>query len=223
MRSLGVREVLIQMTATVTKAFKDYFSPEQRMDESMHASFAETIIEDFPHESPADIALFIKHAARGKYGEIKYVRDNDGYVVRREVINHGKTYGRLTTTLAVEWFRQYLEEKAEAIENDRMATNARLNEHVQRNPDSTASPVIHDTIVELVRKVRAEREPDPPDLIKNMRKLKKFAPHMTDDQLREAYQKHRNPQERSVILAEANKRGLVQRRIEQHLKGDGEA
>ncbi len=39
-----------------------------------------------------------------------------------------------------------------------------------------------------------------------------------DEQLREAWTKHPTSRERAVILQEANKRKLVQKRIEDHLK-----
>lgn len=199
MAALGRREVLIQMTATITAAFVEYFSVEQRMDERLHASFAETIIEDYPHESPADVRLFIKYAARARYGE----RQKDG-----TVINRGKTYGHLTTTLAIEWFGQYLEEKVGDIEQHRSAELKSLN-----------TGDLPKRVVGMMREELQKREEPPPDVIAGVRLLNRYVAHMTDDQLRLAWTKHRSNQERAVILQEANKRGLVQKYIEQHISG----
>lgn len=214
-KALGESTVLQIMTIGVTKAFVDYFSPEQRMDPSMHASFAETIVEDYPHESPADVVLFIKYAARGRYGETKEVKNKDGDVIRRDIINKGKTFGPLTTTLAMDWFRQYLGEKADAIAKARIDRNKILN--------TTAG---NGRFLEALKAGHAiGKEDEDKDTGRRVALLQRTVGAMDDDRLRKAWEEHPTRRERLVILEEANRRGLVQKKIEDHLKStdDGNA
>jgi len=210
-RSLGSDQVLIQMTAHITKAFTEYFSEEQRMDPNMHPNLAETILEDYPHESPADVVLFIKYAARGRYGETKEVRDANGDVIRREVSNKGKTFGRLTPTLAMDWFRQYLEEKAEAIEKARMKRNKAINEEATDDRYLQA----------LKQGYEQGRKDEDKDTGRRVDQLMRTVQHMGVQRLRHAWEKAKTKRERMVILQEANRRGLVQKKIEEHLKDQG--
>lgn len=209
-KSLGKRDVLIQMTGAITKAFIEFFSPDQRMDESVHASFAESIIDEFPHESPADVVLFIKNAARGKYGETREVKDDEGFVVRRDVVNKGKTFGKLSTTLAMDWFRQYMDEKAAEVEKAR-----------SKELKSANSGVAHERVWDFVKKVRAETSDAERavemDTGKRVARLVRLLPHMGDERLRLEWKRAKTKRERIVVLEEANRRGLVQKRIEEHL------
>lgn len=208
-KSLGEQQVLIQMTAAITKAFVDYFAESQRMDPDLHASFAETIIEDFPNESPADVVLFIKYAARARYGEVK----DDG-----SVVNKGKTFGRLSTTTAIEWFKQYLGEKADAIADQRRKENKRLNEHSDRNPDDKVTPIVHDTVLAVMKKAAAEARADEDlDTGRRVAQLVRTVRFMGVERLRLSWDRAKTKRERTVVLEEANRRGLVQKRIEDHL------
>lgn len=206
-RSMGESEVLVMMTARITKAFVEYFSEEQRMDPNLHGSFAETIIEDYPHESPADVVLFIKYAARGRYGETKEVKDRNGDVIRREVVNKGKTYGRLTSTLAMDWFRQYLEEKATAIETARRERNKAMN-----------SAPTDDRLLEAMKIGHATgRKEEDVDTGRRVNLLLRTVGHMGVERLRHAWRKAKTERERIIILQEANRRGLVEQHIQNHL------
>jgi hypothetical protein len=204
-RALGEDTVLIEMTAAITKAFGEYFSESQRMDPALHVSLAETIMEDYPHESVADVVLFIKYAARGRYGEMQ----DDG-----TVINKGKTFGRLSTTTAMEWFKQYLGEKADTIAAERAKEIKRLNS----TEDDDGNPIIvHDRVLEMMKKVSSERTPEDNDTGRRVHLLLRTVAHMGDDRLRHSWGKAKTERERMVILKEANRRGLVQKKIEQHL------
>jgi len=206
-KSLGSDQVLIQMTAHITKAFTEYFSESQRMDPEMHVAFAETIMEDYPHESLADVVLFIKYAARGRYGETK----EDGTIV-----NKGKTFGRLTTTTAMDWFGQYLGEKADAVAERRIAMNKEVNEN---GFNGRGASILHDTVLSVVKKAHAEaRKDEDLDTGRRVAQLTRTVQHMGVDRLRHAYNKAKTERERMVVLHEANRRGLVQKRIEEHLK-----
>jgi len=200
-RSLGEREVLIQMTAAITKAFDEYFSEGQSLAAHLHTSFAETIIEDYPNESVADVILFIKYAARARYGEVTDSGD---------IINKGKTFGRLSTTTAIEWFKQYLGEKADTIAEQRRKENKSLNE----NGDSR---VVHDSVFSIMKKVHAETPKDDKDTGRRVSLLVRTVPHMGDERLRLSWSRAKTERERMVILQEANKRKLVQKKIEDHL------
>jgi len=214
-RSVGRKEVLAQMTMHITKAFKEYFSESQAMEPQVHASFAETIIDDYPHESVADVVVFIKNAARGKYGITKEVRNDEGVVISRTVTDHGRTYGRLTTTLAMDWFRQYLGEKADAIAKERTRAVKALN------PDEAVSelPIVHDAVLAVMKKAHEEaRKDEDIDTGRRVAHLIRTLPHMGAARMRLAWKRARTRRERHVILEEANKRGLVEKRINEHLE-----
>lgn len=208
-RSLGESEVLAQMTGAIHRAFDEYFSENQRMDPALHASFAETIIEDYPNESPGDVVLFIKYAARARYGEVT----DTG-----EIINKGKTFGRLSTTTAMEWFKQYLGEKADAIAAERTKQNKALNSDTSRNPDEKATPIVADCVLAVMKKAHAEaRKDEDIDTGRRVAHLVRTIGYMGVERLRYAYEKAKTKRERQVVLEEANRRGLVQKKIEDHL------
>ena len=198
-RAMGENQVILEMTKAITAAMVDYFSPEQRMDPSMCSAFAEAIVEDYPHESIGDVTVFIKYAGRAKYGK----ENEDG-----SITDKGKTYGRLQLTTLIEWWKQYLGEKAETI--------ATLQ--VKKIKEVNSGPPC-DTVVEMMKKAREEGEGSKEVIQVGMRvnRLLRTVRNMSDDQLREAWTKFPSDRERSVVLREANKRGLVQKRIEDHL------
>jgi hypothetical protein len=88
-----------------------YFPPEQRLHRDLIPVFAENLLDQYPHEYVGDIGAFFARASMGRYGE----QDRDGTVVKR-----GQTFGKLTMMTLAEWFRQYLEERAEEEERARL-------------------------------------------------------------------------------------------------------
>lgn len=210
-RSLGRAEVMVAMTVAIEKAFAEYFSAEQRMDPALHASFAESIMDDYPHESPADVVLFIKYAARGKYGETKEILDKEGYVTRREIINRGKTFGRLTTTLAMDWFRQYLGEKADAIAG--MVPEFVAHPSKARNEEPP-----HQKIVDIMKKVRAERPPEEEHDGRRIAFLLRVAPHMSRERLRYEWTKCKTRSEKRILRQIATDKGWVAEWIKEQLE-----
>lgn len=203
-KELGKNTVLIEMTVGITKAMADYFSPEQRMDPAMCVAFAETIIEDYPHESVGDVTVFIKLAGRAKYGELQ----DDG-----SVINRGKTYGRLQLTTLMEWWRQYLGEKADEI--------AKVRERDIKALNDKEAPIAN-RVVEIMKEEREKSGGPDLGIGRRVDQLLRTVQHMSDDRLRRAWEVHTTERERMIILKEANKRGLVQKRIEDHLSNTKE-
>jgi hypothetical protein len=200
-RELGHDQVLIQMTAGITKAMQEYFSPEKRMDPEFCMAFAETIIEDYPNESVGDVTVFIKYASRAKYGEV----DEDG-----KVFNKGKIFGRLDPTLLNVWWQQYLGEKADNVAVARVQENRVLN-------DSRNNVVVDDRVLDLMKKVRAEEVGDDPAISRRIALLIRTVQHMGDERLRHAWTINTTRRERLILLEEANRRGLVQKKIETHI------
>lgn len=208
-KDIGERDVLIQLTAATTMAMRDYFSEEHRMDPAMCSSFAEAVMEKYPHEAIGDIPVFIKYAGWARYGE----RKEDGTVV-----NKGKTYGRLTLTTLMGWWEQYLDEKAEELEKARRKELKALNAH---DPDGS-SPIVAKAVLDVMKKAHAEaldpgeREKDL-DTGKRIDRLVRLLPHMGRDRMRYEYNKATTKREQRFIYSVAVERGYVAQYIEEHL------
>lgn len=219
LKTVGEDELLIQMTGAVTKAMKEYFSEEQRMDPAMCSSFAEAIMEKYPHEALGDIPVFIKYAGWARYGTTKEKRHDDGRI-EKWVVDYGKTYGRLTLTTLMDWWGQFLGEKAEELEKVRVKELKAMNKEKSYDGEAEKEPlpILHDSVVAIMKKAHAETPRDDKDTGRRVNLLMRTVPHMGEARLRHAWHKAKTERERMVVLQEANKRGLVQKRIEDHLK-----
>lgn len=195
-KSVGRDELEIMLTGAIQDGMKEYFSEEQRLQPEMCAAFASNILDDYRYESVGDMAVFLRKASMGRYGE----RD----ARTGEITGKGKTFGRITTTLLGAWWEQYLDEKAQEAEAVRL-----------KRRDGIDWQVIHHSLTDALRKAAddgVERNE-----AREIAKLVKYIHLLTDDQLRAKWKKVRSAHGRSLIMYEANKRGLVQKRIEEQL------
>lgn len=172
-----------------------YFNPEQRLPDEVVPVFAENLMDQYPHESLGDLGAFFARASMGRYGE----RDRDGNTIHR-----GLTFGRLTMPMLGQWWEQYLEEKATEAEKQVLSA--------KRPPDV---PEYHPKVLEVLQTARLDM--GELETGKHVRKLMKYAGAMTDDQLRDEWKKCKTAHERSLIMQEANRRGLVVKAIQARL------
>ena len=107
----------------------DNFNVKFHLTDKQIAFFAEGFIEDFAHESIDDLILCLKHAARGKYGEI---------------------YNAIDPPILFKWFRLHLENKS--IEMERL--QGRKKNTMQKQCDE--SPVNHELNKQMSQKIREE-------------------------------------------------------------------
>lgn len=194
-KSVGRDELEIMLTGAIQDGMKEYFSEEQRLQPEMCAAFASNILDDYRYESVGDMAVFLRKASMGRYGE----RD----ARTGEITGKGKTYGRITTTLLGAWWEQYLGEKAEVAEKER------LKDHKRHDA------VIHESLAPALR--RATEDEVEMGEAKEIRKLVKYGHLLTADQLREKWKKVRSAHARSLLMRLANEKGLVVKKIEEHL------
>jgi len=193
---MGEASALTLMTATITRLMAEYFSPAQRMIDSHNVLFAETLLDSYPHESVGDITVFIKNCAAAKYGE-------DG--------KKGKIFGQLTYTALMVWWQAYMDEKIEKVES------LMVRGKHKRPDDEPVDPRLDTLLSEMKKGLDQGLELGADGESRRAGLLQRTVSTMTDDDLRAAWGKHRSVRERGIILKEANKRGLVQRKIEEHL------
>ena len=187
--AVGYGQVLVTVSKAVTAGMA-YFAPNRRLSDSAVGMFAEELIAQYPHESVADVALFMRGAATGKYGRKG---------------QEGETFGQLDMQRLFIWFGEYLEEKAFAMER---------GEHVMQQRDEQqareiigAVPGLQDAVKEFV--VSAKEASDLASKRNRLAKLAHDVPGLTDDGLRECWKIYRLAEERTIIQAEAARRGLL--------------
>lgn len=184
---------MLQVTGAVgfiVNRAMEAFSPQRRMSVDGVALFAEHIVEQFPHESLEDIALFMRGAAAGKYG-----RKGE----------EGETYGQLDMQRLIRWFTDYLEEKALVRERGEHLLQQEQEQHAAAVIGSI--PGLKQAVSEFVIDARERSE-----LVRignRIRALQKQLPGMSDDAMREAWKVYPEAACRSLIQAEAARRGLL--------------
>jgi len=196
MRSLG-RNVVLPILHNAISRGMGYFAPTQRLDAAGAGLWAELLLDEYPHESLADISVFLRGAALGRYGQ-------EG--AKGEVINKGETFGALSIVKLNTWFRQYLGEKADKREREMKSEQgmhlAAMGDIDQRVLD-IAKPVV-EKIREEQRAANAEAM-----LETRMVNLTRQFPVMTDQDLRDHYKLVTREEERAAITEEADRRGLL--------------
>lgn len=195
---MGEEQTLTMMTATITRLMSEYFSPAQRMIDSHNVLFAEALLDDYPHESVGDITVFIKKAAAASYGE-------EG--------KKGKSFGQLTFTTIMAWFQEYMSEKVERVEALKVAGKHKRDEGV-------TDPRFSAMLGEMKKGLSEGLELGAEGESRQVGLLQRTVGMMTDDELRAAWTKYPSRRAHAVIIAEANKRKLVQKKIEEHLKAN---
>lgn len=185
----GVLQVTGAVGFIVNRAM-EAFSPQRRMSVDGVALFAERIVEDFPHESLEDIALFMRGAVAGRYG-------GKG--------QEGETYGALDLQRLVRWFTEYLEEKAMHRERGEHLLQQQQDKHAAEVIGSI--PGLKKAVNEFVIDVK-----DRSDMVRRKNRidaLNRQLPTMTDDAMREAWKIYPETECKALIQAEAMRRGLM--------------
>jgi len=213
---MGEEQALTMMTATITRLMSEYFSPAQRMIDSHNVLFAEALLDDYPHESVGDITVFIKKAAAASYGE-------EG--------KKGKIFGQLTFTAIMVWWREYMNEKIERYE--KLQTSAKYAKPEKPSDDqlllgpskeeqerlrAEANSKIDAVVGAMTKGVKEGGDKEIIDVARRVGVLNRTMKNMDDDRLRLAYKNAQSYPEKRAILQEAHDRGLIQKRIEDHLE-----
>ena len=183
------------VTSIITSAM-GYWAPARRLDASQVPVLAEVILSDYPHETLADIALFMRGAAMSKYDD-------------------GEYYGSMDIPRMMKWWAKYLEEKAEARERDHVRAEALQDKEIR---DGLSKLGVN--VKSLVKAVG-----DLPDELQNRSKLedriRRMVPLMDDERLRQAYIENKSAWARAIILREATHRGLMDKYLNQTTNTDG--
>jgi hypothetical protein len=195
-RSLGRVVVLPILHKAIIRGM-GYFGPTQRLDAEGAALWAELLLDEYPHESLADISVFLRGAALGRYGQ-------EG--AKGEVVNKGETFGALSIVKINTWFRQYLGEKADKREREMKAEQGR---HLRAMGDIDQR--VLDIAKPVVEKVREEQRAANVEAMLETRmvNMTRQFPVMTDQDLRDHYKLVTTDEERTAITQEADRRGLL--------------
>lgn len=162
------------------------FSPQRRLTPEVSVLFGERFVELYPHESLADLALFMRGVVVGKYGD-------------------GETYGALDMQRMFVWFREYLAEKAAAMERGEHALQQEQDQHARKV--IAAVPGLQDAVKSFV--ISEKERSDIVRKEKRVAGLKRQLPTMSDDALRNAWKIYRDLDERALIQAQASRKGLM--------------
>lgn len=184
-KAFDYKQVFGSACAIVTGSML-HFAANRRLEPGQVSTFAEQVLEDFTHESLADLSVFMRRAAMGNYDE-------------------GETYGALDIPRMGKWWRLYLTEKSEARERaEREAANVaqREAEFVIGNIPGLSDAVAQSVLDNEERKYEDARR-------RRMARLALQFKFMTDEDLRASYVKYKDADTRSVILEQAKERGLL--------------
>lgn len=201
-KQLGRADIEVVLCKAITRGM-GYFGEGKRLSADAVTMWAELLIDEYPHESLADVSVFLRGAALGRYGQ----EDRDGTITRK-----GETFGALSIVKLNTWFGQYLAEKAEAREREAKAEKGR---HLAAERD--LHPAVSAAIKPVVDKVCAEQhaERDAAMLEARMRNLTRQLPSMTDQDMRDHYKLVTTDAEKDAIEDEARRRGLLRQPAEQ--------
>lgn len=195
-KSIGRPQVAIVIGKAITRGM-GYFAEHQRLSTEAVVLWADLLMDEYPHESLADLSVFLRGAALGKYGQ----EDRDGTITRK-----GETFGALSIVKLNTWFAQYLGEKADAREREARAEKGR---HMAAGRE--LHPAVAAAIKPVVDKVCAEQhaERDAALLARRMQNLTRQFQLMTDQDLRDHYNLVTTDAEKDAIEDEARRRGLM--------------
>ena len=193
----GQAQVLAEAAVIIAQGM-EFFAVGRSLNGSQINLLVEMILEDYPHETLSDIALFMRRAVKGDFEE-------------------GKTFGALDVPTMIRWWRLHLDEKAQAMERGLVAEDLAAEE-MGRGILSIAG--VREAVEAMSAKAKEEARSD--DAIARMEKLRKHLPSMSLDELRDAWKLYPLPTERALIQAQAARMGhlgeelkVAQERIDQ--------
>lgn len=177
--------VVVQTSAMVTRSM-GYFAAGRALSSLQIALFAETLVEDYPHETLSDIALFLRMAAKGEFED-------------------GKTFGALDIPTVLRWWRAYLERRIQDQERGMEAEKqARGRETVQA---LGAVPGLKEMAAKMAAERAAERKEA--DKAERLAYLRENVGRMQEEELRNEWTLRPYADERAILQAEAARRGML--------------
>ena len=197
-RSIGSEAVMLNVAAIVEVGMQG-FGAQRRMPAGQIAMFAEEIADGYPHETLADINVFMRGCAMGKYDD-------------------GEFYNSVDIPRLSKWWSKYLASKAEVWEIERKREEVVHDQGLRDLIGGMGG--LKDAVKAFTMEERERKKAE--DKIARMKQLERHLPQMSDDELRDSWPLYPSSEERSMILQEANRRGLVQEKIEDHLKSKEE-
>jgi hypothetical protein len=184
-RANGQAQIGVAITAVVTLGM-ELFAPGRRLNGPQVTVFAERILQDYPHESLADVAVFMRQAAGGE-------------------LDGGEYFASVDLPRVMAWWRRYMDRK--------VAEREQLAERESHEQEQAMMQSLGNTpgLLEAAKaaSIEAKERRAAEELSARVERLTRHVGSMTDEQLREAYAVHGSAAERSVILREAGRRGLI--------------
>ena len=201
-KSIGRPQMSIVIGKAITRGM-GYFAEHQRLSTEAVVLWADLLLDEYPHESLADLSVFLRGAALGRYGQ----EQRDGSISRK-----GETFGELSIVKLNTWFAQYLGEKADVREREAKAEKGRY-----LAAGRELHPAVAAAIKPVVAKVCAEQHAkrDAAMLEARMKNLTRQLPVMTDQDLRDHYKLVATDAEKTAITDEAGRRGLLKQPVDQ--------
>lgn len=212
---------VVAEVAVVIEKGMEAFAMQRRLSPDHVMMWAKILVEDWKHDTLADLAVFLKRAGTGRY-------DGGEFFASMDVARIGK------------WWSRYLEEKADARAEIHTAVarppdpwdvlaeelTVMLRDRGDRQPgpqEAERERVLREEMAELDRrrfatadawrKLRMSLKMDRAPVISKSGehdRIRREVPLMTVEQLREAWKKYPDPWTRRILLEEANHRGLVE-------------
>lgn len=184
----GRAAVVVETSAAITAAM-GYFAVGRALNPIQITLLAETLLEQYPHETMSDVALFLRRAALGEFDE-------------------GKTYGALDVPTALRWWRQYLSDKAEAMEREAKCADAASEE---AGKAILGLPDVREAVAAIAANAREEQRES--DAVARIERLRAALPAMSREELRMAWKLYDRPMERALIHAQAARSGYFNEEI----------
>jgi hypothetical protein len=192
-------EAVVAEAVVIMDAAMELFSANRRPPPVHVTEFVWQLMNNYPHESLADINVFAKGCAMSRWDD-------------------GEFYASVDVPRLSLWWTRFMDQKAQALERQVQQERSRK----QRESEDGIGSVngLSDAIGTTVKNMKLEAH----EHSMKMRavRLKEWAPQMTDDQLREQWKLNPQAELRSILYAEASRRGLAQQKVNE-VTNDGEA
>lgn len=187
--SHGVERVIAEAYGIVERGMR-LVGDKRRMSTEMAAHFADMVVTEYPQESLADLQVFIRGCIDGRWED-------------------GEYYASIDIPRVKGWFAKYLDRKAEAMEERATRTEHELEQGFR-------GILLIDGVAKAMKEIGAQRqtEREQNDKAARLHHLRTHLPAMKDDELRDVWKLYPAADERSLIMQEADTRGLVAKALE---------
>jgi hypothetical protein len=183
-------EQVVTEGVVIMDAAMELFAANRRPPTSHVTEFVWQLMNNYPHESLADINVFAKGCAMSRWDE-------------------GEFYASVDVPRLSLWWTRFMEHKAEALERQVQQERSRKQREAEEGIGSVKG--LSDAVGTAVKDMKMEAH----EHSMRMRavRLKEHAPQMTDDQLREQWKLNPQAELRSILYAEAERRGIAQQKM----------